>query len=62
MKEVNYNGQTYVMESYRERESRINAVTQELWEVCKNNGKLSVFDVEQVADQLKKLARSTIIR
>lgn len=62
MKEVNYKGQTYLLESNAERESRINAVTQELWEVCKNNGKLSVFDVEQVAEQLKKLARSTIIR
>ncbi len=62
MKEVKYNGETYVLESYAERENRINAVTQELWEVCRNNGRLSVFDVEQVAEQLKKLARSTIIR
>lgn len=62
MKEVNYNGQTYGIESYRERENRISAVTQELWEVCKNNGKLSVFDVEEVAERLKRLSRNTIIQ
>lgn len=62
MKTVNYEGKTYHFESAVERQQKVEAVAQELFECCKNNRfTLTVRDVELIADRLKDLAAATVI-
>ena len=62
MKTVDYNGKTDHFESAVERQQKVEAVAQELFECCKNNRfTLTVRDVEMIADRLKGLAAATVI-